>query len=228
MPSTSPAYSNISDIIEEMSSPFNPNDGRDMLDFSKKDYAPVVEISTENAPFYPTTWYSDAQGVVESQLQQSESHKDMTGMLSHDIRNYGNDYVYQDGNKGYFYQTYFSDMSTHGSLAPPSEQQSHYTTLPQIADPFEGDSLSPISDTANAEFLSWTSKHPENWNSAEVLDWLYYTADRQGLDCGQLRGEAFRTLTGADLCKMIPADFAKLEPSFGPQFYMLFRELLSG
>ena len=78
------------------------------------------------------------------------------------------------------------------------------------------------------EFVSWTCKHPENWTEAEVLDWLFFSAERNGVDCSHLHGEAFRTVTGRDLCRMGMEEFCSLEPQFGLYFYGLFRQLLNG
>lgn len=76
--------------------------------------------------------------------------------------------------------------------------------------------------------MSWTIKHPENWSTTEVLDWLYYSAEKHGADCSLLRGEAFRTVSGEMLCKMSPDDFKALDPYFGDFFYKLFRQLMAG
>ena len=81
---------------------------------------------------------------------------------------------------------------------------------------------------SSPSFLSWTCKHPENWSEAEVLDWLYYSAERNGIDCSLLPGEAFHSVKGRDLCRMSADDFQSLEPRFGQYFYSLFRQLLNG
>lgn len=80
----------------------------------------------------------------------------------------------------------------------------------------------PFLDTN--EIMSWTLKHPENWSCAEVLDWLYSSAERHGVDCSELRGEAFRTVNGERLCTMTLTDFTTIEPMYGRLFYDLLRE----
>ena len=82
-------------------------------------------------------------------------------------------------------------------------------------------------DTCGGEFLSWTCKHPDNWNETEVLDWLFYSADRNGIDTTNLHGESFR-LTGRELCRMGIEEFQRREPQYGHYFYSWFRQLLNG
>ncbi|KAL4224608.1 hypothetical protein ACF0H5_015306 [Mactra antiquata] len=84
------------------------------------------------------------------------------------------------------------------------------------------------NDGSASEFMSWTTLHPENWSGAEVLDWLYYSAEKHGVDCSLLRGEAFRTVTGEMLCNMNSQGFRNLDPFYGDFFYKLFRQLLNG
>jgi hypothetical protein len=36
------------------------------------------------------------------------------------------------------------------------------------------------------DLCRWRNKHPENWNPQDVLDWLFYTAEKCDLDCGKL------------------------------------------
>ena len=87
------------------------------------------------------------------------------------------------------------------------------------------DTFYPFLD-AN-EIMSWTLKHPENWSPSEVLDWLYYSADKRGVDCSLLRGEAFRTVNGERLCKMTLNDFTTVEPCYGRLFHDLLREQIA-
>lgn len=77
------------------------------------------------------------------------------------------------------------------------------------------------------EIMRWTLKHPQDWTADEVLDWLYYSAEKHGVDCSLLRGEAFRTINGARLCKMTLNDFTTLEPCYGRIFFDILREQIS-
>ncbi|WAR01403.1 ELF3-like protein, partial [Mya arenaria] len=81
-------------------------------------------------------------------------------------------------------------------------------------------------DTTVSEYMNWSIKHPKTWCATEVLDWLYFSAEKYGVDCSVLRGEAFRTVTGEQLCNMTAQDFTVLEPCFGILFHRIFREHL--
>ncbi|ESP02405.1 hypothetical protein LOTGIDRAFT_138494, partial [Lottia gigantea] len=74
----------------------------------------------------------------------------------------------------------------------------------------------------------WTRKHPENWNSEEVLDWLIYTGQEKGLNMSELRAEAFQNICGAELCRLSMDEFRNLEPKYGKSLYEMLRNLLSG
>lgn len=73
------------------------------------------------------------------------------------------------------------------------------------------------------DMLSWTQKHPQNWSTLEVLDWLYYVADAKHLDIAKLRGEQFNSVTGKELCEMTLGQFIERDPEYGQQFYEMFR-----
>ncbi|KAL5006587.1 hypothetical protein ScPMuIL_015393 [Solemya velum] len=76
-------------------------------------------------------------------------------------------------------------------------------------------------------FRSWTCKHPENWEPNEVLDWLYFSAESNGIDGALLHGEAFQSVSGKELCQMQSSDFECLG-QYGVSFYSLFRVLYEG
>jgi len=78
------------------------------------------------------------------------------------------------------------------------------------------------------DLCRWRNKHPENWNPQDVLDWLFYTAEKCDLDCGKLRAENFRSITGSDLCKLSLEDFERIETVYGRMLYSLFKELRDG
>jgi len=88
------------------------------------------------------------------------------------------------------------------------------------------DDLFSYLDTNVSEFMNWSLRHPETWGTVEVLDWLYYSAEKYGVDCSVLRGEAFRDVTGEMLCQMTAHDFSTLEPNFGALLHRIFREHL--
>jgi hypothetical protein len=76
--------------------------------------------------------------------------------------------------------------------------------------------------------LSWTRQHPEHWTRTEVLDWLFYVAQERGLDMQDLRGEAFQSVSGSQMCRMGIEDFCHLEPKYGALLYQMFKKLLAG
>ncbi|XP_048727260.1 ETS homologous factor-like isoform X3 [Ostrea edulis] len=82
--------------------------------------------------------------------------------------------------------------------------------------------------TDSNEFARWSNKHPETWSSQEVLDWIFYTAEKNGIDCEHLYAENFRNIAGFDLCKMGLDGFLRLEPNYGRLFYKMFRDLCDG
>ncbi|XP_034325880.1 ETS homologous factor isoform X6 [Magallana gigas] len=78
------------------------------------------------------------------------------------------------------------------------------------------------------EFARWSNKHPEHWSSQEVLDWVFYAAEKNGIDCEHLYAENFRNIAGINLCKMGLEGFLRLEPTYGRLFYKMFRDLCDG
>lgn len=74
----------------------------------------------------------------------------------------------------------------------------------------------------------WRNKHPENWDSQDVLDWLFYTAEKCNLDCSKLRAENFRSTSGADLCNFSIEDFERIESEYGRTLYLLFKDMREG
>lgn len=79
----------------------------------------------------------------------------------------------------------------------------------------------------NMDMTSWTQKHPQNWSTLEVLDWLYYVAEARNLDVAKLRGEQFNSVTGKELCEMTLSKFIERDPEYGQQFYEMFRRLVN-
>ena len=73
----------------------------------------------------------------------------------------------------------------------------------------------------------WTSKHPRQWSSNDVLDWLYSSVEKEGVDLGRLRGEAFQNVSGIQLCNMTQEEFIEKEPEYGHQIFQSFKNLLN-
>lgn len=75
--------------------------------------------------------------------------------------------------------------------------------------------------------LSWTRKHPEHWQSQEVLDWIYFVAEECFQDTdAPVRGENFNNVTGAQLCRMTLEDFMRCDGFYGKELYDKFRACL--
>ena len=74
---------------------------------------------------------------------------------------------------------------------------------------------------------SWKFKHPEEWGSKEILDWIYYWLPQlPGGPDSECSGENFSKLDGRQLIKMSEEEFCKLEPSYGKMYYHMLHKLL--
>ncbi|ESO06403.1 hypothetical protein HELRODRAFT_160574 [Helobdella robusta] len=62
---------------------------------------------------------------------------------------------------------------------------------------------------------TWQSKHPEDWNNSDILDWIYFTAGLKNIQLPSLRGENFQGMTGKEFCKMTSEDFKSKDSNFG-------------
>ncbi|XP_022306707.2 ETS homologous factor-like isoform X4 [Crassostrea virginica] len=86
----------------------------------------------------------------------------------------------------------------------------------------------PTNKRAKLAGSNWSNKNPEYWSSQEVLDWVFYTAEKNGIDCEHLYAENFRNIDGISLCKLGPDGFQRLEPNHGLLFYEMFRKICDG
>ena len=71
---------------------------------------------------------------------------------------------------------------------------------------------------------SWTKKHPDDWTSKMVIDWVYCIAGLHNID-GKVRGEAFQNRTGSCLQNMALNDFRLLSETHGHIFYNHYKSL---
>lgn len=83
--------------------------------------------------------------------------------------------------------------------------------------------LSPVQ----TDMLSWTQQHPFNWNTIQVLDWIYYVAEALGMDVAELRGESFQNINGQQLCRMSKEDFCNKDQKYGSQFHENLTKLIT-
>lgn len=82
--------------------------------------------------------------------------------------------------------------------------------------------------SGSPDVCRWRNKHPENWNSKDVLDWLFYTAEKCNLEFSKLHSENFQSISGSDLCKLSIEDFERIESVYGRMLYSLFKDLRDG
>ncbi|KAL3842086.1 hypothetical protein ACJMK2_020151 [Sinanodonta woodiana] len=82
-----------------------------------------------------------------------------------------------------------------------------------------------VKKEVDEDLLSWTFRHPEHWTTQEVLDWIYWVADYQNMDCTRLKGEAFQNITGVQLCHMTLEDFTIRDPEFGTCLFEMFKNM---
>lgn len=73
----------------------------------------------------------------------------------------------------------------------------------------------------------WASKEPRLWSTDDVLDWLYSSVEKEGVDFGRLRGEAFQNVNGVQLCSMTQQEFVDKEPEYGGLLFTSFKKLLN-
>ncbi|XP_048727980.1 ETS homologous factor-like isoform X2 [Ostrea edulis] len=126
-----------------------------------------------------------------------------------------------------FYANDNMELKSEPVSEPTTPQESIPTTVSRISfsDIIYKQDTTTCSD--NIEMLSWTQKHPQNWSTLEVLDWLYYVAEAKNLDVAKLRGEQFNSVTGKELCEMTLSQFIERDPEYGQQFYEMFRRLVN-
>nr|XP_022288480.1 ETS homologous factor-like isoform X1 [Crassostrea virginica] len=126
-----------------------------------------------------------------------------------------------------FYSNDNVDMKTELVSEPGTPQENIPTTVSRLSfsDIIYKQDTTTCSE--NMDMLSWTQKHPQNWSTLEVLDWLYYVAEAKNLDVAKLRGEQFNSVTGKELCEMTLSKFLERDPEYGQQFYEMFRRLVN-
>ena len=74
---------------------------------------------------------------------------------------------------------------------------------------------------------SWKYKHPEEWGSDEIIDWIYTWFPRlKEPDEPECRGENFSSLNGQAMINMTRDDYLQLDPAYGGVFYDMFHLLL--
>ncbi|XP_064600485.1 ETS homologous factor-like [Liolophura sinensis] len=96
--------------------------------------------------------------------------------------------------------------------------------LPSFDQIFNHCTYSPAVDHSGLH--SWTAQHPEHWSSPDVLNWVYFVAEKHNLDTSQIRGEHFQNITGQQLCRMQREDFERRDPVYGAYLFGILQNLL--
>lgn len=118
------------------------------------------------------------------------------------------------------------------SLQPATIQNTFSSFLNQYNTNNESSSSNTDTNTSvkNAVFdlsmSKWASKHPRQWTTDDVLDWLYSAVEKEGVDLSRLRGEAFQNVTGVQLCNMSEEEFTEKEPEYGGLLFKSFQRLI--
>ena len=77
------------------------------------------------------------------------------------------------------------------------------------------------------DLTSWQRTHPEEWSSDDVLNLIYYFAERcSDFNISRLNGERFQDVTGKDLYLMTEENFCERDPLHGEMLYGCVKQLL--
>ncbi|XP_022241007.1 ETS-related transcription factor Elf-5-like isoform X2 [Limulus polyphemus] len=68
--------------------------------------------------------------------------------------------------------------------------------------------------------MSFKTKKVRDWNSSDVVEWIYWWASDLKLEAIDLNIPQFTDICGRDLMKMECHDFVRLEPEFGRKMYL--------
>ncbi|XP_076351065.1 ETS-related transcription factor Elf-5-like isoform X2 [Tachypleus tridentatus] len=68
--------------------------------------------------------------------------------------------------------------------------------------------------------MSFKTKEVQDWNSSDVIEWIYWWANDLKLEAIDLNIPQFTDICGKDLMKMECHDFLQLEPQFGRKMFL--------
>lgn len=77
------------------------------------------------------------------------------------------------------------------------------------------------------ESTRWKHTHPKYWTSADILDFVYYYADKEKIPMRNFRGEKFGSMDGSSLCKMSRTDFVEIDENFGGRLYSFLQSYIN-
>ncbi|XP_054709830.1 uncharacterized protein LOC129219458 isoform X2 [Uloborus diversus] len=73
----------------------------------------------------------------------------------------------------------------------------------------------------------WQFKPPDQWQSAEVIDWIFHWAAQNRVDLLDVNMLIFNTLTGRDLCRMTRHEFCSIDNQYGSALYDTLQYLIA-
>ncbi|GFS75748.1 ETS homologous factor [Nephila pilipes] len=66
---------------------------------------------------------------------------------------------------------------------------------------------------------SWQFKAPDQWQSSDVMDWVFHWATQNKVDLLDLNMLIFNTLTGRELCRMSQQEFGSIDNHYGDALF---------
>ncbi|GIY12019.1 ETS homologous factor [Caerostris darwini] len=66
---------------------------------------------------------------------------------------------------------------------------------------------------------TWQFKSPEQWQSSDVIDWIFHWATQSRVDLMDLNMLIFNTLTGRELCRMSRHEFCSIDHQYGDSLF---------
>ncbi|XP_015930868.1 ETS homologous factor isoform X2 [Parasteatoda tepidariorum] len=73
----------------------------------------------------------------------------------------------------------------------------------------------------------WQFKAPDQWQSVDVIDWIFYWANQNRVDLLDVNMLIFNTLTGRELSRMSRQEFCAIDNQYGSALYDAFHYLVA-
>ncbi|XP_035210767.1 ETS homologous factor-like [Stegodyphus dumicola] len=73
----------------------------------------------------------------------------------------------------------------------------------------------------------WQFKPPDQWQSVDVIDWIFHWAAQNRVDLLDVNMLIFNTLTGRDLCRMSRHEFCSIDNQYGGSLYDTLQYLIA-
>ncbi|XP_065557376.1 ETS homologous factor-like isoform X4 [Artemia franciscana] len=75
--------------------------------------------------------------------------------------------------------------------------------------------------------VRWTEKLPQDWTSADLVDWLFDLASKFGVTYEEFNINAFSNLIGLQMARMPQEEFIKRDSRYGMAIYQAFQTVLA-